>query len=109
MVSSLLSFSCLYPHYKAHSSAERTEKGLVFAGALAPALFTGIDLEKIRQRICRSHIKPPLQSIIRSLLFMSLRKDTQDTGMLVFRSNQSWPVQGSCSLIKPAQKLMLLN
>lgn len=26
MVSSLLSFSCLYPHYKAHSSAERTEK-----------------------------------------------------------------------------------
>lgn len=40
---------------------------------------------------------------------MSLRKDTQDTGMLVFRSNQSWPVQGSCSLIKPAQKLMLLN
>lgn len=99
----------LIPSLQSPLFSRKNWEGLVFAGALAPALFTGIDLEKIRQRICRSHIKPPLQSIIRSLLFMSLRKDTQDTGMLAFRSNQSWPVQGSCSLIKPAQKLMLLN
>lgn len=56
---------------------------MVFVDALLPALFTGLDLEKIKQSICQSHVNPPLKSMIRRFLFTSLRKDTKDTDMLL--------------------------
>lgn len=86
MVSSF-DFSCLHPLLQSplfHSDWEYTS-----AVASAPALSTGLDLEKIQQRICQSSINPPLQSILRRFLFRSFREDMQDIDMLGFHRNQS--------------------
>lgn len=66
-----------------------------------------------REKSSKVFVSPTLihlSSLWSECFFLQVKEKTQKTlTCFCFHSNQSWPVQGSCSLIKPVQKLMLLN